>query len=44
MSKLGLTAYQRRKFHKLLHDTTDARLYRRLKSIKEGPSVSWLAS
>jgi transposase len=46
MSKLGLTAYQRRKFRKLLHDTTDARLYRRLMVILEvdqGRPVSELA-
>ena len=46
MSKLGLTAYQRRKFRKLLHDTADARLYRRLIVILEvdpGRPVSELA-
>jgi transposase len=35
MSKLGLTAYQRRRFRKVLHSTTDARLYRRLMVILE---------
>ena len=46
MSKLGLTASQRRKFRRLLHDTADTRLYRRLMAILEvdqGTPVSELA-
>jgi transposase len=46
MSNLGLTAYQRRKFRRLLHDTDDARLHRRLMVILEvdqGRPVSELA-
>lgn len=46
MSKLGLTASQRRKFRRLLHDTADTRLYRRLMAILEvdqGRPVSELA-
>lgn len=46
MSKLGLTAYQRRRLRQLLHKTADARLYRRLLVILEvdrGRPVSELA-
>jgi transposase len=46
MSKLGLTPYERRKLRQRLHQTSDARLYRRLLAVLEvdrGTPVSELA-
>jgi transposase len=46
MSKLSLTSYERRKLRQQLHDTNDARLYRRLLAvlqIDQGTPVSEVA-
>jgi hypothetical protein len=46
MSNLELTAYERRKLRQQLHETTDARLYRRvlaLLQIDQGKPVSEVA-